>query len=50
MGLDIPARLAASCRKTPERARWLNRLPDALYNLQRRWSLTLGGRRIIKKN
>jgi streptomycin 6-kinase len=42
MGLDIPARLAASCRKTPERARWLNRLPDALYNLQRRWSLTLG--------
>ena len=42
MALDIPERLAASCRKTPERAAWLNRLPGALRNLERRWSLTLG--------
>ena len=42
MALNIPERLAASCRKTPERAAWLNRLPGALRNLERRWSLTLG--------
>jgi streptomycin 6-kinase len=38
----IPEGLAASCRKTPERAAWLNRLPGALSNLEHRWSLTLG--------
>src|SRR5881397_3198061 len=42
MALTIPGRLAANCRKTPERAAWLKRLPDALRNLERRWSLTLG--------
>jgi streptomycin 6-kinase len=42
MILRVPERLADSCRKTPERAAWLNRLPGALSNLERRWSLTLG--------
>jgi streptomycin 6-kinase len=42
MALTFPRRLAASCRKTPERAAWLERLPDALRHLERRWSLTLG--------
>jgi streptomycin 6-kinase len=42
MVLKVPGRLAANCRKTPERAAWLDRLPDALRNLERRWSLTLG--------
>jgi len=41
MELRIPAGLAASCRKTPERAAWLGRLPDALRNLEHKWSLTL---------
>ena len=42
MALNVPARVAANCRKTPERAAWLDRLPDALRKLERRWSLTLG--------
>src|SRR6266851_5033730 len=42
MALTIPERLAAACRKTPERAAWLARLPEALRDLERRWSLTLG--------
>ena len=42
MALNIPGRLAANCRKTPERAAWLKRLPDTLRKLERRWSLTLG--------
>ena len=42
MALNVPARVAVNCRKTPERAAWLNRLPDALRKLERRWSLTLG--------
>ena len=41
MALKVPAQLAANCRKTPERTAWLGRLPDALRNLERRWSLTL---------
>jgi streptomycin 6-kinase len=40
--MNIPERLAANCRMTSERAAWLNRLPDALRDLSRRWSLTLG--------
>jgi len=32
----------ANCRKTPERAAWLDRLPGALRSLERRWSLKLG--------
>ena len=42
MALNVPARLAASCRKTPEREAWLDRLPGVLRRLERRWSLTLG--------
>ena len=42
MALKVPARLVANCGKTPERAAWLNRLPDALRTLERRWSLTIG--------
>jgi streptomycin 6-kinase len=42
MALNIPARLAASCLKTPERAAWLARLPDVVGDLERRWSLRLG--------
>jgi streptomycin 6-kinase len=42
MALTVPARLVANCCKSPERAEWLERLPDTLRNLERRWSLTLG--------
>jgi streptomycin 6-kinase len=41
MALEIPAGLAASCHKTPQRAAWLERLPDVLRSLEHRWSLTL---------
>ena len=40
--MNVPGWLAANCRKTPERAAWLDRLPTALQDLERRWSLTLG--------
>ena len=42
MALKIPERLAASCRKTPERAQWLDRLPGVLRRLERDWSMTPG--------
>ena len=42
MALNVPERLAANCSKTPERMAWLNRLPNVLRDLERRWSLTLG--------
>lgn len=42
MSLNIPGRLAANCRRTPERAAWLQRLPGVLRKLKRRWPLTLG--------
>lgn len=42
MTLIIPKRLATNCRKTPGRTVWLERLPGALRDLERRWSLTLG--------
>jgi len=42
MALKVPGQLAANCRKRPERAAWLDGLPDALRNLERQWSLTLG--------
>ena len=42
MALNVPSRVAANCRITPEREAWLNRVPDALEDLERRWSLTLG--------
>ncbi|HEV2852263.1 MAG TPA: aminoglycoside phosphotransferase family protein [Thermoanaerobaculia bacterium] len=34
--------LIYNCRKTPERAVWLERLPEAVAELTRRWSLILG--------
>ena len=40
--MHIPARLAFHCRRTPERSAWIERLPNTLRDLERRWSLTLG--------
>jgi streptomycin 6-kinase len=40
--LVIPERLAAACRRTPERSAWLELLPHAIRELQDRWSLSLG--------
>jgi len=42
MPLTIPAGLADSCRKSPERSAWLARLPAVLAELEQRWSLKLG--------
>src|SRR5690242_584930 len=42
MAFAIPQRLAANCWKLPERAAWLARLPNAVHDLEERWSLTLG--------
>jgi streptomycin 6-kinase len=42
MAFTVPNRLAANCRKTPQRAAWLDQLPHTLRDLERRWSLTLG--------
>src|SRR3569833_2781151 len=42
MAFDVPAQLAAICRKTPERAAWLIRLPSTVRHLERRWSLEVG--------
>jgi len=35
----IPGALVASCRKTPESAAWLDRLPEMVHELERRWNL-----------
>jgi len=43
MSLRIPNGLAASCRKTPERAAWLKRLPDTVEELRHLWALELDG-------
>ncbi|HTT65515.1 MAG TPA: aminoglycoside phosphotransferase family protein [Bryobacteraceae bacterium] len=42
MSLHVPAPLASSCQKTPERRAWFDRLPAAVRILQERWSLTVG--------
>jgi streptomycin 6-kinase len=42
MSIPIPAHLTLHCRKTPERAAWLARLPDTIRTLATRWSLKLG--------
>src|SRR5579871_1259290 len=42
MSIPLPAGLVASCRKSPERAAWLRRLPAAVGALESAWSLTLG--------
>ena len=41
MALRVSDGLAASCRKTPERMAWLNRLPDAVEKLRHLWELKL---------
>jgi streptomycin 6-kinase len=41
MVFTVPERLAANCRKTPQRMAWLERLPHNLRDLERRWSLML---------
>jgi streptomycin 6-kinase len=41
MTLIIPERLAATCRAAPERRAWLEQLPDAIRELQDRWSLSI---------
>ena len=41
MAFTVPELLAASCRTTPERAAWLERLPDTIHDLERRWALTV---------
>lgn len=40
--LKIPGRVAANGLKTPKGAAWLDRLPEILGSVERRWSLTLG--------
>ena len=42
MKLKVPLQVVASCRKTSQGAAWLERLPEAVESLARRWSLTLG--------
>jgi len=42
VALTIPELLEANCRMTAERAVWLDRLPETLRDLERRWVLTLG--------
>lgn len=41
MTLIVPEQLAVNCAKTSQRAAWLNRLPDTLRELERRWSISL---------
>jgi streptomycin 6-kinase len=41
MSLMIPERLARNCAKTAEWQAWLERLPDAVRELEHRWRLTL---------
>ena len=40
--MKVPPRVAANCRKTPERVAWLERLPETVRTLERRWSLEAG--------
>lgn len=42
MSLKIPAQVAANSRKTSKGAAWLERLPQILASVQRRWSLRIG--------
>ena len=38
--VTVPPPLALNCRKAPERLAWLERLPDTVRELERRWALT----------
>lgn len=40
--LEIPPRLARTCRHEPEGPAWLERLPAVVAELRARWGLTLG--------
>jgi streptomycin 6-kinase len=40
--LIVPERLAATCHGTPECCTWLELLPQAIRELQDKWSLSLG--------
>jgi streptomycin 6-kinase len=40
--IGVSEQLAVNCQKTPDRANWLSRLPSTVWELQHRWSLTLG--------
>jgi streptomycin 6-kinase len=40
--LIIPARIIAACSNRPKHEAWLARLPGAVGDLERRWSLVLG--------
>jgi len=42
MALKISTRVVANCRRTPEGAAWLDRLPQILSSAERRWSLRVG--------
>ena len=42
MTLKIPVRVVANCSKTPEGTAWLDRLPEILRSVERRWSLRVG--------
>jgi Aminoglycoside/hydroxyurea antibiotic resistance kinase len=42
MALQIPKGLAASCRKSTDRAAWLDGLPELLGKLELEWSVRLG--------
>jgi streptomycin 6-kinase len=41
MTFTIPARLAANCRKSPDRAAWLAKLPAMVEDLKQCWALSL---------
>src|SRR5574340_1017360 len=41
MTFKMPARVAANCHRTPEGAAWLDRLPEVLSRVARRWSLAI---------
>jgi len=40
--LRIPRQLSDNCRNVSDRAAWLDRLPETIHGLARRWSLTVG--------
>ena len=40
--VTVPERLLETCSGIPERIAWLERLPNAIRELQQRWSLSLG--------
>jgi streptomycin 6-kinase len=43
MAMNIPARLAATCRQKPAWSTWLDQLPANVESLSKQWSLTIGG-------